>query len=183
MSDEKLNELSIKVMQSILTRTRAYFESEFGIGMNETDSNAGHVDEITLFNMNAIIGVGGVVNLLIVFSFKDGLLNTLYERMTDGLDIQADEVEMYHEEAAREVVNIILGHCTIDLQKLDSRGVIVMTPPVILDRVKTIRRMKEAMFYTQNMDTEMGGMTVSLVGPINLFNKKLDYVSQGVGDE
>ncbi len=177
MSDEKLSELSGKVMQSIVTRTHAYFESEFGISVNETDSNAGHVDEITLFDMNAIIGLGGAVNMLIVFSFKESLLNALYERMTDGLDIQPDEVEMYHEEAAGEVVNTILGHCTIDLQKLDPRGAIAMTPPVILDRVKTIRRMKDAMFYTQSLDTAMGCMTISLVGPIKLFNKKLDYVS------
>jgi CheY-specific phosphatase CheX len=177
MSDEKLSELSGKVMQSILTRTRAYFESELGINVTETDSNAGHVDEITLLYMNAIIGLGGAVNMLIVFSFKESLLNTLYERMTDGLDIQPDEVEMYREEAAGEVVNTILGHCTIDLQKLDPRGAIAMTPPVILDRVKTIRRMKDAMFYTQSLDTAMGSMTISLVGPIKLFNKKLDYVS------
>lgn len=177
MLNEKLSELSVKVMQSIITRTRAYFESEFGIGVNEADSNAGHVDEITLYDMNAVMGLGGAVNMLIVFSFKTSLLNTLYARMTDGLDIQPDEVEMYREEAAGEVVNTILGHCTIDLQKLDPRGAIAMTPPVILDRIKTIRRMKDAMFYTQSLDTTMGSMAISLVGPIHLFNKKLDYVA------
>ncbi len=176
MSDENQGELCDKVMQSILRRTRAYFESEFGISMSETQSNAGPVDEITLFDMNAIIGLGGVVNLLIIFSFKENLLNILYERMTDGLDIQPDEVEMYHEETAGEVINTILGHCTIDLQKLDQRGSVALTPPVVLDRVKTIRRMKDAMFYTQSLETTMGGLTVSLVGPMKLFNKKLDYV-------
>ena len=179
MPNERLNALSVKVMQSILTRARSYFESEFGIGMTETDSNSGHVDTITLFDMNAIIGLGGAVNMLIVFSFKETLLNSLYKQLTDGLDIEPDEVNMYREEAAGEVVSIILGHCTIDLQKLDSRGSVAMTPPIILDRVKTIRRMKDAMFYTQSLDTTMGGMTISLVGPINLFNKKLDYVTKG----
>jgi CheY-specific phosphatase CheX len=177
MPSEKLSELSVKVMQSIITRTSAYFDSEYGISVNETDTKAGHVDEITLFDMNAIIGLGGAVNMLIVFSFKENLLNTLYEQMTDGLDIQPEEVEMYHEEAAGETVNTILGHCTIDLQKLDSRGALAMTPPIILDRIKTIRRMKDAMFYTQSLDTTMGGMAISLVGPISLFNKRLDYVS------
>lgn len=175
MSDEKLIAEVMQIMQSVITRTRAYFEGELGIGMAETNSNAGHLDTLTLLDMTAIIGMGGAINLLIAFSFQDGLINAMYEQMTDGLGIQPDEVDMYREAAAGETVNTILGHCTEDLQKLDRRG-IAMTPPVILDRVKTIRRMKNAMFYTQNLDTALGCMTISLVGPRELFNTNLEYV-------
>ena len=178
MSDEKLNIEVMQIMQSVITRTRAHFESEFGICLAETNCNAGRLDTLTLLDMTAIIGMGGAVNLLIAFSFQEGLINAMYERMTNGLGIQPDEVDMYREAAAGEVVNTILGHCTIDLQDLDRRG-IAMTPPVILDRVKTIRRMKEAMFYTQSLDTALGCMTISLVGPRGLFNTKLEYVEEG----
>jgi hypothetical protein len=67
-----------------------------------------------------------------------------------------------------------LGHCTIDLQKLDDQG-ISMTPPVILDKAKTIRRMKNSMFYTQSLSTALGRMTINLVGPMELFDTNLDY--------
>lgn len=179
MSDEKLNkELKdevAQIMQSVISRTRAYFEGEFEISLTETGSNAGHFETLTLLDMTAIIGMGGAINLLIAFSFQDGLINAMYERMTDGLGIQPDEVDMYREAAAGEAINTILGNCTIDLQELDGRG-IAMTPPVILDQVKTIRRMKNAMFYTQNIDTALGCMTISLVGPRELFNTNLEYV-------
>lgn len=171
MSDEKL---IAEVMQSVITRARAYFEGELGISMTVTNGNAGHLDMLTLLDMTAIIGMGGAINLLIAFSFQDNLINTMYEQMTDGLGIQPDEVDMYREASAGEAVNTILGHCTVDLQKLDQRG-IAMTPPVILDRAKTIRRMKNAMFYTQRMDTALGCMTISLVGPRELFNTNLEY--------
>lgn len=179
MSDERLkDELKDEVMQimkSVISRTRAYFESELEIIPTETSSNAGNLDTLTLLDMTAIIGMGGAINLLIAFSFQDGLINAMYERMTDGLGIQPDEVEMYREASAGEAVNTILGNCTVDLQELDGRG-IVMTPPVIFNRVKTIRRMKNAMFYTQNIDTALGSMTISLVGPRELFNTNLEYI-------
>lgn len=180
MSDEKLIAEVMLIMQSVITRTRAYFEGELGVGITEINSNVGHLDTLTLLDMTAIIGMGGAINLLIAFSFQDGLINAMYEQMTDGLGIQPDEVDMYREAAAGEVVNTILGHCTEDLQKLDRRG-IAMTPPVILDRVKTIRRMKNAMFYTQSLDTALGCMTISLVGPRELFNTNLEYV-EGVSE-
>lgn len=175
MSDEKLVVEVAQIMQSIITRTRAYFEGEFAISVAEINGSGGHWDELILLDMTAIVGMGGAINLLVAFSFQQGLITAMYERMTEGLDILPDDVDMYREAAAGEVVNTILGHCTLDLQKLDRRG-IVMTPPVILDRVNTIRRMKGAMIYIQRLDTALGCMTISLVGPRELFNTNLEYV-------
>lgn len=172
MSDEKL---ILEVMQSVIIRTRAYFEGEFGISVAEIINSEGNLNSFEPLDMTAIIGMNGAVNLLIVFSFQEGLINALYERMTEGFNVQPDEVEMYREAAAGEVVNTILGHCTIVLQKLDRRG-ISMTPPVIIDQVKSIRRMKDAMLHTQNLNTSLGDMNISLVGPRGRINTNLDYV-------
>ena len=174
MTAEKTSDNVQEVMQSAIGRTRSYFESEFNISVTEVDTGVGNLDSLTLLDMTAIIGMGGLVNLLFAFSFQDGFINALYQRMTEGMEVQPDEVEMYREAAAGEVVNTILGHCTIDLQKLDRQG-ISMTPPVILDRAKTIRRMKNSMFYTQSLHTVLGQMTINLVGPLELFNTNLDY--------
>ena len=88
--------------------------------------------------------------------------------------VQPDEVQMYREATAGEVVNTILGNCTMDLQKLGQQ-IISMTPPIVLDHTKTIRRMKNSMFYTQTLHTKFGSMTISLVGSRELFNANLDY--------
>lgn len=168
------NDTVAEVMQSAIARTQSHFADEFNIKVTELEDGVGDLDALTLLDMTAIIGMGGLVNLLIAFSFQDGLINTLYQRMTEGMEVQPDEVEMYREAAAGEVVNTILGHCTIDLQKLDRQG-ISMTPPVILDRAKTIRRMKNSMFYSRGLSTDLGRMTINLVGPMELFHTNLDY--------
>lgn len=166
----------VQIMHSVISRTRTYFEGELEIIPTETSSNAGNLDTLTLLDMTVIVGMGGAINLLIAFSFQDGLIDVMHERMTDGLDIRPDEIEMYREASAGEAVNTILGNCTVDLQDMDRRG-IVITPPVILNQVKTIRRMKNAMFYTQSMSTALGCMKISLVGPRELFNTNLEYVN------
>lgn len=174
MSSTRVLDEVEQVMQSAIARTRGYFDSEFKVSVDEVDCGAGDLDSLTLLDMTAIIGMGGGINLLIAFSFDEGLINTLYQRMTDDLDVQPDEVQMYREATAGEVVNTILGNCTMDLQKLGQQ-IISMTPPIVLDHTKTIRRMKNSMFYTQTLHTKFGSMTISLVGPRELFNTNLDY--------
>jgi len=174
MPNSKLIDEVGQVMQFAIARTRSHFASEFGISVTEADAGGGDLDSLTLLGMTAIIGMGGRVNLLIAFSFQESLIDVLYQRMTHDFEVRPDEVEMYREAAAGEVVNTILGHCTIDLQKLD-RPVISLTPPVILDQAKTIRRMKNAVFYTQSLNTDSGRMNISLVGPQELFDSRLDY--------
>lgn len=175
MSDLKPIAEVAEVMQSVIKRTRAYFEEEFGISLVESESSGGDLDSLTLLDMTAIIGMGGAVNLLIAFSFDNGQIDALYERMTADFEVEADEVSVFREAAAGEVVNTVLGHCTVDFQGLDGQT-ISLTPPIIIERVKRIHRMKNAMFYTQILNTEYGRIDINLVGPRELFNTNLEYV-------
>lgn len=162
------------VMQSVIARTRSYFASEYDISVSEPDPDESNQDALMLRETTAIIGLGGRVNVLIAFSFENRLICALYERMTEGFAVAPDEVEMYREAAAGEVVNTILGNCTIDLQTLDRLG-ISMTPPLILNEVKTIRRMKGSQFYRSCLNTAWGAMTVCLIGPREQFSTRLEY--------
>jgi CheY-specific phosphatase CheX len=174
MSDElPIDEVRF-VMQSVVERTRAYLEGEYGIGITEVDSCEDGPDCLMLFDMTAIVGMGGRINLLVAFSFQDRLISELYARMTEGFDVPPEEADTYREAAAGEVANTILGNCTIDLQDLD-RGGISMTPPVVLSQVKTIRRMKGSMFYRNNIKTVAGGVAICLVGPKGSLLSGLEY--------
>jgi CheY-specific phosphatase CheX len=175
MPDKKPIKNIQQVIKSAIARTSSYLESEYKIKVSVIKAEKGGLDSLTLLDMTVIIGMGGSVNLLIAFSFQESLLDELFKQMTTDFDVAPDEIEMYREASAGEVVNTILGHCTIDLQKTDGPA-ISMTPPVILDRVKTIKRMKNAMFYTESLNTDFGQLNISLVGPQELFDTQLDYV-------
>lgn len=160
----------IEVMNSVTARTRAYFESEFGLMTTENDSDAGNLETIILHDTTAVIVMGGAINLLVVFSFDAALLNAIYDSMMDGLDVEEEEIEMYRHAAAGDVINTVLGHSTIDLQKLDGNGISI-TPPTIVNNVKTIQKMQYTMFYAQSLITPLGKLTISLVGSDELFSE------------
>ena len=151
-------------MQSVMTRTHAYFESEFDLKLTEHSCEKGKFENMMLLDTTAVIHVGGLINLLIAFSFESNLLNVIYEKMTEELEIELHEIEVYREAAASDVINTVVGHCTIDLLHLDQNGVAI-TPPAILNfnHVKKASHIKDAMFYTVNMNTPLGNMNISLV--------------------
>ncbi len=163
-------QLIIEVMASVTKRTSDYFKNEFGIITTENNSSGGELDALVLLDMTAVIIMGGKINLLVVFSFEEPLIDAIYHEMTDELGIKDDEVEKYRKAAAGDVINTVLGHSTIDLLNLDKNGISI-TPPRILNDVKIIQTMKYKMFYAQSLQTPLGGMTIGLVGSQKLFNE------------
>ncbi len=157
------DKLIIDVMQSVIKRTQAYFEGSFGISVDTMETSHISPESFPLLDMTVLMGFNGGVNLMVVFSFENALIDILYERMTQDLDIPDDETPFYREAAGGEIVNTILGHCTIDLQNLDRRG-ISLTPPSILDQAKSIRRTKNALLYTEHLQTLHGFLNIGLVG-------------------
>ncbi len=162
-------QLIIEVMESVIKRTRAYFKSEFDISVTKNKNMIGNMNEIALLDVTALIRIRGAINLLVVFSFETSLINAIYYLMTLDLGIEASEVEKYRKAAAGDVINIVLGHSTIDLQRLDMSG-IKITPPKILNNTNAIREIKYTMFYTQHLETSLGNMAISLVGAEKLFS-------------
>ena len=50
-----------------------------------------------------------------------------------------------------------------------------MTPPIILGRGKKIPGENGIMFYTQGLNTALGCLTISLLGPREIFDTNFDY--------
>ncbi|OIQ68364.1 hypothetical protein GALL_500440 [mine drainage metagenome] len=169
-----INQWVATVVAATLERTRSYFEDEFGITVADTSVDSGNVTTLDIHGLTAIVGVSGPVSLLVSFSFDQGLMDVLYARMTEDVDIPAGEENLYRESVAAEVINTIIGNCTAELQQRDQA--IMLTPPMIMDSVKHIHRVKNAVFISRSLRCEFGQVDVSLVGPGELFDNRLNYV-------
>ena len=172
IADKPLHEIEL-VMQSMVAQTQDYFETEHETCMIDVDSGAGRLDTQPLLDMTAIIGLGGLVNLQAVFSFQSSLVNAVYESMTEGFHVPPEQVEKQREAAIGELVNTVLGHCTLDLQHLDRQG-IALTPPVILDRAKVLTDANSAVIARHCLHSSFGRMTISLVDPTQVFSARPD---------
>jgi len=163
------------VMGSLLRRTIHYFDAELGMPLAELSNGCKCTpDSLFLYDMTAIIGVGGNINFLVAFSFESGLVDAIYSRTIDDLDVPAEEEQLYRESVVAEIVNIIVGNSTADYQLQDNN--ISITPPIVLSMAKRIHRTKGAVFICRGLKTEFGHMCIDLVGPSELFDSNLDYV-------
>jgi len=169
----RLNKDAGLVMRSIIGKTRAYFESEYQIEVADAYAGGGALESLNLLDMTAVIGLGGGVDLRVAFSFQESLVDAVYERMTAGFNDAPEDVGKHREAAIGEVLNTVLGHCTIDLQHLDRHG-ISMTPPIILGRGQAILSENGAVFHTQELNTPRGRLAISLVGSREIFVTNLD---------
>lgn len=163
-----------QMMDAVLARTRWMLHSEIGLEVVAVEAIRRDVPRLDLHDMTAIAGFGGPVGLLIAFSFQHSLCEALFASFTKGLDIPADETELYVRETLAEIVNTILGLCTGDIRGVDHA--VTLSPPVILEDAKSIRRPRDAVFATMRMRTDKGIADVNFVGPRELFDDKLNYL-------
>lgn len=162
-----------RVLSSIAQRTRDYLGAELGIEVTPIGVDRNDAEQLTLPKMTTLIALGGNVNFLVAFGFADSLIDLICARMTDGLGIPETDLPGFREPAIGEAVNTIIGHCTGDLEEPDGQP-ITMTPPVVLEGARAIRRMKDAVFYTQDFDSAQGRITVSLVSQRTPLDSNLD---------
>ena len=163
-------------MDAILSRSRSVLASETALSVNGVEASSQNPSQLILHDTTAIAGLGGPVGLLIAFSFEKNLLDAIFERFTDDIDVPDDEIPIYRREAAAEIINIILGHCTMDMKYVDQT--ITLSPPVVVDQAKSIRRPKDAVFANMRIATDEGNLDVSIVGPKQLFDEKMNYIKE-----
>lgn len=165
-----------RVMAATLDCTQDYLHSEFGLNVTPQAPRAGDLEALELRGTTAVIGINGMIDLYVAFSFDMALLQRLYEQMTEGMEIGAEEAEEMKNATAGEIMNVVVGHCTLDLQDLDSE-IINISPPNVMNLVKTVPRIKGAVFHLRSMATEHGAIDVYLIGPKALFSENLDYLN------
>jgi len=153
-----------RMMASAYQWTRSFLNEEMNMEVMGYTQSSDNIDAFAVHDTTAIIGVGG---LMMAFTFQSRLLDELTDRFTSDIQVPADQREIYRRESAAEIVNIIAGHCTMDMQHSDS--VVALSPPVIIDEAKSIQLPRNAVFNSLSISTENGNIDISLVG----FNKVL----------
>lgn len=164
-----------RVMASILGQTREVLAAEAVIAVDGAETFDCDVTRLHLHDMTVIAGLGGPISLLIAFSFEKSLVEALFNRVTADIEVPPGEEDLYRRETAAEIVNTILGLCTTDFQNIEES--IALSPPVIIEDARCIHRPKNAVFANMRIRTERGIVSVSFVGPRELFDDHLNYQS------
>lgn len=162
------------VINALVDQTKNYLLREAGIDVTHARRGPRSLDQLTLKQSTAVIGVGGDFGALIAFSLPEELVNILYERLTAAIAIPAGQEALYRREAVTEMANIIIGHCIARFSA--NGGRVTMSPPVLLEAAQPIPRLKDAIFDSVSMDTPHGSFDIHLVGPYDMFDAHLNYI-------
>ncbi|MFZ5354642.1 MAG: chemotaxis protein CheX [Bacillota bacterium] len=156
-------------MEAIVKRTKSFLEEEGGITELSDTIDFHESQSLVLKSMTAILTVEDGTKTVLAFSFDRELIDRLFEQYSLGIEIPEDEREMYVEETAGDMINIVVGNALARFQK---PGVAFkISTPLVINEVKSISRYKSTRFYRSQISTEAGSMTVYCVTPGELYNK------------
>ncbi len=163
-----------QLVRAIGKRTVEYLKSDLHIPTRDAALHMEDVKRMQLRYLTSILAVEADIRMLIAFSFDEKLAEQIYIVSTEGLEIDDDEEEMMREEVVTELINVIVGNALSDLAA--SGTTIPISPPYVINEAKSITRPREATFYTLDLSTDLGVLSIHFIGPRELFDLNLDYV-------
>jgi len=169
--------INLRTLMDVMTRrTINFLTDELEIELQSRGDLQDSTHKIELLHLTSIMGIEGHIGVFLAFSFDEGLIHNALESFADDIDIDEEEKDLYLEEAAMEILNTIVGNATADLG--EKGNIITLSPPIIVSEARSVLRHKKARFYSVNLQTSAGELQIHCIGPKELFDDKLNYVSE-----
>jgi CheY-specific phosphatase CheX len=160
-----------KALDAVAERARNYLQNEAAINITRVRKAVNGVHSVTLENLTAMIGIGGPSGILAAFNYSPELSDALFRHTTQGLDVSADEEQIFRHGTLTEFANVILGNAIPDAFPFGES--ISMTPPVILEGATRIHYRDDTVFGCVSIATDRGSLDIHLVGPQKMFDQYL----------
>lgn len=161
-----------RILEACVKRTRECLASQVEMHVGETQLVGDLVDRIDLRDVTAVIAVGGPMSFLVAFSLDRPLLDTMFRHYTSGIDVEDDEIDDYRHETIGDVVNLVMGQVTTDLEV--AGAILNVSPPIVFAESRQVRRPRKARFAAARLVAPDGVIDVSVIGPRELFDQKLN---------
>ncbi len=162
-----------RLLDILSTRTSRFFLEELGIAAEEAEREIEDAQKLNLRSLTSIMGASGELRLYLAYSFDEPLINRAFEAYASDIEVAEDERDLFVEETAAEIINIIAGNALADYNL--EGPVISLSPPIIISEAKHLMRHKSAKFSSARLVTEHGDLNIHLIGPKHLFDQRLEY--------
>ncbi len=150
------------ILDSLILQTKLFLQEDMDININDIDTKILDTEQLSLKQYTSMIGVGGKLNLMVVISFDDNLLNKLVELFMDGEEVDETEVQEVKESVTGEVINTILG---LSLPTFPNRGKgVTITPPITINDASKLKKHKNSKISSVNIITDCGELSISAIG-------------------
>jgi chemotaxis protein CheX len=148
-----------EVLKAIIDRAESFIGEDMGIEVLDKDICANFC-EFELLECMTIIGLGGDINALTIFSFETSLVDKLAESFIYGEVTKEEKAELFSEIPA-EVANTVLGNAIPNFPN-SGKGATI-TPPIIIEDARLARKLKDSSVLTARLKTKYGNVQCALL--------------------
>lgn len=166
------------VVEVVVKRTISFMREELGLRPTGVTRYDGRPESLILRDVTAIVGVGSKAGLYVAFSYDAGLIRAMMERYTADLAIAPGEEALYIQETATDIVNVIVGNCTAELNRRPEP--INLSPPVLMNGARTIAGSPGTTVAALTLKFEQGPLDLAFVGPKVLFDEHLNFLGGAI---
>ena len=145
------------VVEPVIKATQSFFSKQIQIPLDRPHQVSGRQTSLQLRDLTAFVAVSGEVNVIIGFSFDRSLIDRVAAKFTADIDVPEDQEEVYLNDTASEVLNIIIG---LAISNIGCSRMLEMLPPVLISGGQSIRRSESALFVTRTLVAPIGAMDV-----------------------
>ena len=150
------------ILDALILQSKLFLSGDMEIDILNVDRMDNSPDKLILKNYTSMIGTGGKLNLMVIISFEDKLLNHLVELFMDGEDVEDDEKEEIYDSVTGETINTIIG---LALPTFPNRGKgVTITPPITISDASNIKKYKNSKIISAEIITSFGNLSVSAMG-------------------
>ncbi len=164
-----------KFIESVVRRTSLFLAEEVSIDVGDVKYALTDVQKLQLKELTSIITVEDEAKMTLAFSYERELINEIFAKYTQEIEIEESEAELYIEETAGDMINIILGNVLAEFQQ--NGRAFALSTPIIVNEAKSIARYKNHKFFTAELVTGIGTMAIFCIIPGEPLRKRL--VSKG----
>ncbi len=155
----------------VVELSEAFLKSEGGIYNIEVNYSANDENKLELRDITSMIFMEDKLRMTLAFSFDDVMLKYIFKKYSEGLEIEENEYQSCLEETAGDMVNIVLGRALGIFVK--ERILFHLSPPIIINKAQSIARHKDTEYYTVNITTEYGVLSILMIIPGESFKNRI----------
>lgn len=150
------------LIESLILQTKLFLQDDMGLSIKDVQTKELKQDSLTLKEYTSMIGVGGKINVMIVISYDQEMLQKLVELFMDGESVDPSEEQEIKDSVAGEVVNTIMG---LALPTFPNRGKgVTITPPIAIKNSTNLVKQKSSQIISVEIQTNCGTLSINAIG-------------------
>lgn len=153
------------LLDALILQTKLFLQEDMDIAIKEVQRDEKDITSLNLKDYTSMIGTGGTLNLMILISYDNSLLNHLVELFMEGEEVDPEEEEEIKDSVSGETINTIMG---LALPTFPNRGKgVTITPPITINDAAHIKKYKNSKIVTAIVKTEFGELSISAIGSVD----------------